>query len=668
MVPDLKSLMPTRVRLLRLPLWLAAGAVFVGPALAADWLSVTDAELSLQAPKVEKDAPAEVLFWQVRVQRSEGWLFSGTNFEHYIRIKLFNQYGCQSQGTVTLPASAEGTVSGRTIKRDGRILPLAKSAIVVRNEVVFRGTKSKVVAFAMPGLEPGDIIEYKWSENVYDFEPSLWSDNAPCVRLQLSRDIPIERVTYLIRGLSTTGSTPVTLNAVPFQTKLPPLSKGKGGYYTVSMENLPAAVDEPMMPPEAQAKPWLLLHYIFLEKTPEQYWKGTGKDLFGLGKRVLKPDPEIRRAAVEAVGGAADPREQLARIALYCRAKIKSLAADDVTSEQRSKARASWFPSDALKRGMGTDPEVNLLFAAIATAAGFDARLAMVADRGDVAFSPSQVDADLLPRAATAVQLGGVWKFWNAADRELPPDMLPWQAEGVLALIGDPDTPLFLQTPFSGPEKSVTSRTASFELKEDGTLQGLVRLAYSGHAAAERRMEWKAQSAADREEGVREAVRKQFDSAQVSEVKVENVDGAERPPECSYAVTIPGYAQKTGKRMILQMDYFDRDQPARLVSSSRHYPVFFNYAWTEEDEVTVKVPPGYSLENPEAPGPLDLSEIGSYQVSVMAGAGKLVQRRKLVFGRGGNLVFPVAVYPQLKQAFDAIHERDQHALALRQTD
>ena len=446
------------------------------------------------------------------------------------------------------------------------------------------------------------------------------------------------------------------------------MSKGKGGFYTISMENLPAAIDEPMMPPDAQAKPWLLLHYIFLEKTPEQYWKGTGKDTFGLGKRVLKPDAEIRRAAVEAVGGATDPQEQLARIALYCRARIKSLAANDVTSEERRKAKESWWPKDALRRGLGTDSEVNLLFAAIAIAAGFDARLVMVADRGDIAFSPSQVDADLLPRAATAVQLGGVWRFWNAADRELPPDMLPWQAEGVLGLIGDPDTPLFVPTPFSGPEKSVTSRTASFELKEDGTLQGLVRLAYSGHAAAERRKEWKAQSAANREESVREAVRKQFDAAQVSEVKVENVDGAERPLECSYLVTIPGYAQKTGKRMILQMDYFDRDQPARFASSSRHYPVFFDYAWTEEGEVTVKVPPGYSLENPEAPGPLDLGEIGSYKVTVLAGAGKLVQQRKLVFGRGGSLVFPVAVYPQLKQAFDAIHERDQHALALRQSN
>lgn len=665
--------MPTGSYLLRRVLWsLAVGTVLGGPAPAADWLPVTDAELNLKTPKVEQDAPAEVLFWQVHVERSEAWLLSGTNYQHYIRIKLFNQHGCQSQGTVTLPASAEGTVSGRTIKRDGRILPLTKSAIATRDAVVFRGFKSRVVTFALPGLEPGDIIEYKWTEDAYDFAPSLWSalgwSWAPCARLQLSRDIPVERVTYFIRGLSTIGPSPLTLNAVPFQTKLPPLSKGKDGFYTISMENVPAAVDEPIMPPEAQAKPWLLLHYIFFEKTPEQYWKGVGKDTFGLGKRVLKPDADIRRAAVEAVSGATDPQDQLARIALYCRAKIKSLAADDVTSQQRRKAKQSWFPTDALKRGFGTDSEVNVLFAAVATAAGFDARLAMVADRSDIAFSPSLVDADLLPRAATAVKLGGAWGFWNAADRELPPDMLPWQAEGVLALVGDPDMPLFVPTPLSGPERSVTSRTASFELKDDGALQGLVRLAYSGHAAAQRRKEWKAQSAATREESVREAVRKQFDAAQVSEVRVENVDSAERPLECSYVVAIPGYAQKTGKRMFLQMDYFDRGQPARFPSSSRRYPVFFDYAWTEEDQVTVKVPPGYSLESPEAPGPVDLGEIGSYQVTVMAGAGKMVHQRKLVFGRGGRLVFPVAAYPLLKQAFDEIHKRDQHALALRQTD
>jgi hypothetical protein len=53
-------------------------------------------------------------------------------------------------------------------------------------------------------------------------------------------------------------------------------------------------------------------------------------------------------------------------------------------------------------------------------------------------------------------------------------------------------------------------------------------------------------------------------------------------------------------------------------------------------------------------------------VSIQAGKDLLIYDRALTFGRGGRLMFPVSVYSQLKGAFDAIHERDQHTLTLRQ--
>jgi hypothetical protein len=40
--------------------------------------------------------------------------------------------------------------------------------------------------------------------------------------------------------------------------------------------------------------------------------------------------------------------------------------------------------------------------------------------------------------------------------------------------------------------------------------------------------------------------------------------------------------------------------------------------------------------------------------------------RSFVFGgSGGNIFFPTQSYAQLKQVFDAIHQRDSHILTLR---
>ena len=83
-------------------------------------------------------------------------------------------------------------------------------------------------------------------------------------------------------------------------------------------------------------------------------------------------------------------------------------------------------------------------------------------------------------------------------------------------------------------------------------------------------------------------------------------------------------------------------------------------------DVTVKVPAGYGLESPEAPGSFPMGEIGGYEASVKVGEGQLAYHRTLVFGRGGRLAYQQKVYPAVKQAFDVIHDKDQHTITLRQ--
>jgi hypothetical protein len=633
-----------------------AGLLCAG-ALAADWLPVTDAERGLKESRVEQGAAAEALFWHIDVVQKLDFI-PQTTYANYIRIKLFTQYGCQTQGTVRLPASAAGTVSGRTVKPDGRVVDLGKDAISIRNVAAVRGLKINQIGFVLPALEPGDIIEYRWSETHYDFS---WQ-----VRLEFQLDIPVQHVRYSIRPVSPVSSDLVMLSSAMFQMEPPPPVKGSNGYYTVSMDNVAGYVEEPMMPPPAQTRPWMLLHYTAM-KPSQMYWADAGRDLFGLTRRLSKSNDHVRRAAAEAIAEATDPEEKLARLARYCRAKIKNVAGDDITQRQREKAAENRTPSDTLKRGLGTTSDVRMLFLALASAAGFDARLARLADRSDIVFNPAMVDVNLLPLTAVAVKLGERWRFYDAAARELPPGMLPWQEQGVPALISDPEQAVFATTQPSGPEESVTSRTGTFELQEDGSIEGEVRLAYTGHSAAERRQALETESPAQREEDLKDDVRRQFESAEVSQVKIENIGDAEQPLAYSYRVKIPAYAQRTGKRLLLQLGYFERGQPARFASAQRRYPVFFDYAWTEQDRITVKVPEGYVLENAEAPGPVRLGEAGEYEATVLASAGKVVYRRKLAFGRGGRLISPVDLYPFLKHKFDAIHEQDQRVLTLRQT-
>jgi len=145
------------------------------------------------------------------------------------------------------------------------------------------------------------------------------------------------------------------------------------------------------------------------------------------------------------------------------------------------------------------------------------------------------------------------------------------------------------------------------------------------------------------QDDIRELVRGQIGNAEVSAVKVEDIEDAEKPLTYSYRVKVPGYAQRTGKRLFVPLSYFQHGHPARFPASERKYPVCFEYPWTEEDNVTIKVPKGFALENAESPASFGLGSVGEYRVSAKAGGGQLRYHRKLIFGRGGALVCHAAM-------------------------
>src|SRR6185436_16086225 len=70
-------------------------AVFAGD----DWRPVPPADLALKVPVVEKDADAEALFWEVRVDDS---LQEELSLKNYIRVKIFTERGKESQTKVDL--------------------------------------------------------------------------------------------------------------------------------------------------------------------------------------------------------------------------------------------------------------------------------------------------------------------------------------------------------------------------------------------------------------------------------------------------------------------------------------------------------------------------------------------------------------------------------------
>src|SRR6185295_12050236 len=81
-----------------------------------------------------------------------------------------------------------------------------------------------------------------------------------------------------------------------------------------------------------------------------------------------------------------------------------------------------------------------------------------------------------------AVRVDNSWKFFDPGVRYVNPGMSRWQAEGGEGLIID-QSPTWVMTPISPPEKSRETRVATLRLDEDGTLEGDVSIEFTGHLA-----------------------------------------------------------------------------------------------------------------------------------------------------------------------------------------
>jgi len=152
-----------------------------------EWRAITPAELQMKTAKVESDADAEAIFWEVRVDDSTENLV----MKHYVRVKVFTERGREKYSKVDIPF-IKGVkikeIMARVIKPDGTIIELNKNDIFEREIAKTDKVKVKAKSFAVPNIETGVVVEYRYQE-VY---PRSSANN---MRMTFQHDIPIQNIT-----------------------------------------------------------------------------------------------------------------------------------------------------------------------------------------------------------------------------------------------------------------------------------------------------------------------------------------------------------------------------------------------------------------------------------------------------------------------------------------
>lgn len=624
-----------------------------------DWRPVSPAELQMKTSRVEPDADAEAIFWEVRVDDGSS---TDLIMKHYIRVKVFNERGREKYSKVDIPfvkGSKVKNIMARVIKTDGSIVELAKADVFEREIAKTDKVKIKAKSFAVPSIEPGVILEYQYQV----FLPQSSANN---MRMEFQQDIPIEKISYLFKPAANVRYMTFNMDDNKF-------IKDKNGFYRATLENVPAIKSEPRMPPEDEVRSWLLLYYTSnLKADSADFWANAGYDLvqnFEI-KDTLKPGKELKAAAATITAGADSPDDQMAKLYQFCKTRVKNITYDaTLTDDQKDEIKPNKSTGDTYKKLQGTSVDINELFASLATAAGFEARLVFGGDRSQMFFNPNQAHTSFIHFTGIGVKINGRWKYYDPGSLFVPYGMMSWTEEDTSVLLLGYKDYITTKTPMSEADKSMAKRTGRFKLLEDGTLEGTVKIEYEGQFSNSYKTDNYSKSSNQREENLKEEIKKQMSTAEISDIGIENVSDPEKPFTYQFKIRVPNYAQKTGKRLFLQPGFFEYGKEPEFSTATRKYDIYFSYPWAENDDVEIELPKNFSLDSADQPGTIaDPQKISSLDINIKYDKTKnaLKYYRKFYFGGGNNVLFPNRAYEPLKSLFDAFHKADTHTITLKQ--
>lgn len=627
-----------------------------GPALAADFPPVTDAERSLTAVPKEPNAPAVVLF------RKSEFLMMGYGSQARTsstllvsaRTKILTEEG-KSQGEVSVAHSNFVRLrgfQGRTILPDGRILPLPADARFERK--VSKRQKRSVTSVAFPGVQVGAILDYQFElrfDSMFYLEPWYFSDELPVLHSEVVFKIPSE-----VRAAAW-RSDPLQIG---FKTESEVTSDGTR--VRVWAQNLPSVPDEPFSAPFSDLAMQMLLLPVSYNNGYEvvpllESWESVCKlyDESSYEKALRKDGDAVKRAREIAGKAGGGSRQRAEAIYRFVRDEI---ATEDLAGVDLREG-ASVGKTLADRRGDSADKA--LLLQAMLGAVQIKARPVWAAHRwrGEVdlqAANPAWFD-----RVLVAAEIDGQRIFLDPADPSLGFGQLQSGYEGTPAVIHDrksPEKVVLPETPF---DRNGRRAVIDLTLDEAGALAGTGELLLTGHPAWER-IDWQ-----EDEARTLEAWQKWLDESYPGFV-VSGVQFEERPEERTVKLTWR-LAQREEDvlgdeaSLVPSQPLGPVRQPFVQEPGKRRSPVLFSYADLDEVELRLRWPEGWKVET--LPGDAHYERpLGAIVVDVETREAErsLVYRRRFEMRRRklGN----THDYEAVRSLYAAAEKSDAQPLAL----
>lgn len=632
---------------------LAGCLLLPGPVVAEghDWLPVDPQDLKMTQFKAVPGAEAVQLYYANEIDDT-----AHTEF-FYSRIKILNDGG-KRFANIEIPMlekTSIGELFARTILPDGKIVEFTDRPF---EKTVYKGKglKVRVQAFILPQVASGSIIEYRYQLHFGDkgLRHHHWTVQHDLFTVKEHFWFKYDK-RYTVRWLPTPGLDKSPENDL------------KHAALQMDCENVSAFDAEEQMPPEEGYKLQVRFFYVdsFLN-SPSAYWFEIGRGVSWFIDSYLgthKEFKEIKSAAEAAVGTETDPEKKLRK--LYARAQeIRNITYERERTHKEQKSedlKENKNVADVLKHGYGDRNDITRLFVALAHSAGFTSSVVFVSSRESRLFDREVLSWGQLDSEIAVVRLGAKAVFLDPGTRFCPYGLLRWMRTGAAAMdMRDPGN--LISTPGSGEDSANIDRSAVLKLSPDGSLKGELNVAFSSGEALERRLAALDTDEAGRKKDLEEEVKHWLPANSRVEMTASTAwDKEYEPLTAVFNLEVPEYASAAGKRLLVPTALFQPQRKRVLKAGPRKYPVYYHYAFTERDYLTIELPEGYSAETPVAEQSAKLS-YARYKVAASMSGNRLQIERTLSLN---GIFFKPALYDELRDFFGKVQAGDDSQTVLR---
>ncbi|MBM7118886.1 DUF3857 domain-containing protein [Archangium primigenium] len=477
--------------------------------------------------------------------------------------KALDQSGVQEIAEVRLPSGAQ-TLALRTVKADGRVLE--------PENIEGKDTVS------LPGVQVGDFVEVEYLLAEAARGPGQPGFKASDFYFSVA-DMPDHRASYTVVAPKGTG---MRVDAHNVQVT-PPQVKGEQEVFTHEARNVPPLIPEPDAPSSKEYLPFVT---VGAGETGNDGLVKTYADAF-LDRGVI--NWEVEAFAREAVG---DKQGVEAVRALYT-AVMKRVGGRD---SGLSLSAASTIAQDRGSR-------MWLLKAGLESL-GIPTRLTLVRTFSSDPSPYLFPEESLLSYVALRADVPGTGPVWlDTSTRFAPFGEMPETTLGGLEAWLLPEPGRALEKVKTPPLTAREGKQVKLTLEVDaaGQLTGQGEETYSGHEAAQLAEAFDAISGDRRRQAMQGAVGRYFNGADLTELAFEHKEEVGAPFTVKYAFKATNFARVEGTTLVvppITMPALLGRQYVQL--STRTIPLFLDRTDATHTVVTLKMPAGYRLTDPQA--------------------------------------------------------------------